>query len=176
MWIRLLSALVVVLAAGACGADPDDGTTTRTRTPRAGTGPEFPRCGGLTADEVSAASTFPALTLFLDNTSSCEWRADAAGDGPVVSFNWYRGSPIARERGLEQLIRDNGPVDVQIAGHPGFLTRHDPLCDVGVQFGNDFIELSVYDRGRIPGRPQVSVDTLCAAAKDLAEKAITRSG
>lgn len=169
----LVLATVVALAVGACGSD-GDGADATTQAPKAGTGPQFERCGGLTVDDVSTATTFAGLKLYIDNTSVCEWRADAQRSLAVVSFNWYRGSPIGRERGHEQLSRENPTVDVEIAGYPGFLARHDPICEVGVQFENDFIEISVADR-QVYGADTVPLETLCAAAKSLAAMSIERA-
>ncbi|GAA4743966.1 DUF3558 family protein [Gordonia alkaliphila] len=169
----LILAAVAAMTLSACGSD-DDGVSSKTTTPKAGTGPAFERCGGLTAEEVSAATTFAALKLYNDNPSVCEWRSDAHRDGPVVSFNWYRGSPIGRERGHEQLSRENPTVDIEIAGYPGFLARHNPICEVGVQFENDFIEISVADRQSF-GAETVPLETLCDAAKSLAATSIERA-
>lgn len=179
MWRAVAFAAVLVLmpAAVACAAadEAPSSAGARTSAPRAGTGPAFERCGGLTLADVAEATGFGGLALFVDNTSSCEWRVGARPDGPVVSVNWNRGSPIGRERGQEQLLRDDEPVDIEIDGHPGFLARNDPLCDVGVQFGDDFLGVSVYDRGRDGRRPPVPVDPLCAAAKDLAARVVERA-
>lgn len=169
----LVLATVAALVLGACGDDGDAPADTTT-TPKAGTGPSFERCGGLTLEEVASATTFQGLQLYIDNPSVCEWRAGSQRTGPVVSFNWYRGSPIGRERGHEQLTRENPTEDIEIAGYPGFIAKHEPICEVGVQFENDFIEISIADRQTF-GAQTVSMTTLCTAAKDLAAQSIERA-
>lgn len=165
-------AALAALTLTACGGN-DDGPAPRAKTPKAGTGPEFARCGGLTTADVTKETTFGGLRLFIDNPSVCEWRTDDRRDGPVASFNWYRGSPIGRERGHEQLSREDPTKDIEISGHPGFIAQSGPICEVGVQFGNDFIEISVADRQLVA--PTVPTDTLCAAAKTLAAMSIERA-
>ncbi|GAC56533.1 hypothetical protein GOHSU_08_00610 [Gordonia hirsuta DSM 44140 = NBRC 16056] len=171
----LLAAAALVLTLSACGGDEPIESPAPTRTPKAGTGPLFPRCGGLTTQEVTAATTFAGLKLYVDNPSVCEWRQSDVRSGAVASFNWYRGSPIGRERGLEQLTREEQTVDYETAGYPGFLARHPSVCEVGVQFENDFIEISIADRPVIAGQRTVSQETLCSAAKQLAATSIERA-
>ncbi len=168
-----LAAVALAVTLAGCGGD-DGGKTASTRAPKAGTGPEFERCGGLTTQDVEKATTFAGLKLYIDNPSVCEWRFDDQRNGQVASFNWYRGSPIGRERGHEQLSREDPTQDIEIAGHHGFLARTGPICEVGVQFGNDFIEISVADR-QLPGAQTVSPSTLCAGAKQLATLSIERA-
>lgn len=168
----LLLAAALVLVLSACGGAGDGSSAEE--TPHAGTGPSFGRCGGLTVDEVMAATTFRGLSLYIDNTSVCEWRADDSRVGQVVSFNWYRGSPIARERGHQQLSRDSTR-DIEIAGNPGFIAQHESICEVGVQFENDFIEISIADRQVFAEEPTVPIDRLCSAAKDLAATSIANA-
>ncbi|MFT3661222.1 MAG: DUF3558 family protein [Gordonia sp. (in: high G+C Gram-positive bacteria)] len=170
----LVLVTIVALLVGACGSDDDAEPAARTKTPQAGTGPKFERCGGLTLEDVSRETTFPGLQLAVDNTSACEWRRGDLREAEVVSFNWYRGSPIGRERGLEQLTREHPTVDKKIAGHPGFLARHDTICEVGVQFENDFIEISIADQ-RAEEEVTVSLDTMCRAAETLAALSIERA-
>lgn len=172
--LLILAAITALLLSGCGDDDGGGGQAGSTRTPKAGTGPEFARCGGLTTTDVEKATTFTGLKLSIDNPSVCEWRFSDRGDGQVASFNWYRGSPIGRERGHEQLSREDPTRDIEISGHPGFLARTGPLCEVGVQFGNDFIEISVADRQR-SGVPSVAQETLCAGARQLAAMSIERA-
>ncbi len=173
----LILAAVIALLLGACGSDDggDSGADAPARLPKAGTGPEFKRCGGLSIEDVERATTFGGLDLYVDNTSACEWRPGGLRDAQVASWNWYRGSPIGRERGLEQLTREDPTVDYETAGHPGFLAQHPNVCEVGVQFENDFIEISVADRSSQLGGDSVAQDTLCTAAKQLAALSVERA-
>lgn len=171
----LVLAAVLALTLSGCGDSSDDDAASSTKTPKAGTGPKFERCGGLTLEEVEAATGFRGLKHYIDNPSVCEWRSsNFRGDGQVASFNWYRGSPIGRERGHEQLSREEMPTDITIEGYPGFLARHEPICEVGVQFENDFIEISVTDDQRL-GMQTVSMEKMCDGAKQLAAKSIERA-
>lgn len=171
----LVLATALMLTLGACGGSDDDGAAPASATPKAGTGPKFQRCGGLTLEEVEQATGFHDLKLRIDNPSVCEWRSGSVrNDGQVASFNWYRGSPIGRERGHEQLSREYMPVDIKIAGYPGFLAKMDPICEVGVQFENDFIEISVTDDQR-QGMQTVPMDTMCNGAQKLATDSIERA-
>lgn len=60
------------------------------------------------------------------------------------------GSPIGRERKTEELSRASVE-DINIEGHGGFIAvGEDPLkpgdvtlCEIGIQFDDDFIEWSV---------------------------------
>lgn len=67
--------------------------------------------------------------------------------GPLISFAWFRGSPIGRERKTEELSRTRVD-DITIGGHSGFIAvQDDPrlgerLCDVGIQYQDDFFEWS----------------------------------
>ena len=173
----LVLAIAVSLLVGACGGSGggDDGGSGPVRLPKAGTGPEFKRCGGLTTADVEQATTFQGLSLYVDNTAACEWRPSGLRNTYVASWNWYRGSPIGRERGLEQLTRENPTVDYETLGHPGFFAQHPNVCEVGVQFENDFIEISVADRSSQVGGQSVSQDRICDAAKQLAKMSVERS-
>ncbi|AVM01611.1 RNA-binding protein [Gordonia iterans] len=170
----LILAAVVALVVGACGSDSEGADPTTVKTPQAGTGPDFERCGGLTAEDVMRATTFQGLQLYVDNTSSCEWRNSAGRNNQVASFNWYRGSPIGRERGLEQLTREERTVDIEIEGRPGFLARHQSICEVGLQYENDFIGISIADQRGLE-ESTVSQETMCNAAKSLAAEVIRKA-
>ncbi|MFT3716916.1 MAG: DUF3558 family protein [Gordonia sp. (in: high G+C Gram-positive bacteria)] len=161
---------VLALALSGCGivGGSSHDTTTAENTPKAGTGPEFERCGGLTLDDVSKATGFPGLKQYVDNPSACEWRAGDYRQGAVVSWNWYRGSPIGRERGNEQLTRDS-TTDFEMDGEHGFLAQHEEVCEIGIQFEADFIELS----GRYDTRDaNQTLEHTCDAMKDLTHKTL----
>ncbi|MFM9378342.1 DUF3558 family protein [Gordonia sp. VNK21] len=163
---------VIALLVSGCGGDGADAADT-TSTPKAGAGPKFERCGGLTLDEVQDETGVGGMRLYIDNTAVCEWRTDDYKQGGTVSFNWYRGSPIGRERGHEQLSGRDHVEDLSIAGYPGFLAVHSSICEVGVQFEGDFIEISV--RGDDGGTGTYDTEKYCDGAKALAAKAIERA-
>ena len=164
--LPLIAVLALILTG--CGTGGDDPTTETTKTPKAGTGPDFDRCGGLTLDDVKKATGFAGLEQFIDNPSVCEWRTGDVRQGAVVSWNWYRGSPIGRERGHEQLSRDLTE-DYELDGHPGFFAKHDTVCEIGIQFGADFIEMS----GRYDPRERgASLDRTCDAVEELTKQSV----
>jgi Protein of unknown function (DUF3558) len=78
----------------------------------------------------------------------CPWLQGGGILGPHFSFTWYRGSPIGRERKTEELSRASVE-DLNIEGHSGFIAVGDDqnlgnnLCEVGIQFQDDFIEWSI---------------------------------
>ncbi|GAA4659439.1 DUF3558 family protein [Gordonia humi] len=164
----LVLAAVAVLGLSACGGDGTADSVNETYEPRTGTGPDFERCGGLTADEVVKATGVPGFELAVDNPSTCEWRLNADRN-PSVSFNWYRGSPIGRERGTEQLSRDMTE-DYEIDGQPGFIAHTGPICEIGVAWDADFIEISVH---LATSTEQLkSTDEICQSAKRLTETVV----
>ena len=137
---------VLVLGLGACSSSSDDSTSAPRNTPvapgPAGAGPFFGRCGGVTTAEVTSLTKFVNLQHAVDNTSVCEWSNGVNRTGSVASFNWYRGSPIGRERATEQLSRQSTK-DIEIKGHKGFIASDEGICEIGIQFGADFFEWSV---------------------------------
>jgi len=82
------------------------------------------------------------------NSVGCQWLVGGSILGPHFSFTWYRGSPIGRERKTEELSRTSVE-DITIDGHDGWIAiGEDPtvganLCEIGIQFQDDFIEWSV---------------------------------
>jgi hypothetical protein len=103
----------------------------------------------------------------------CQWLAGGGILGPHFSFSWYRGSPIGRERKTEELSRSSVE-DININGHSGFVAiGNDPalgdsLCEVGIQFADDFIEWSV-------NFSQKPFPDACNIAKELARESIANS-
>ena len=93
--------------------------------------------------------------------------------GPHFSFTWYRGSPIGRERKTEERTRADVN-DINIQGHPGFVALgEDPmigksLCEVGIQFDDDFIEWSI-------SFSQKPFPDPCDIAKELARQSIANA-
>ena len=111
-------------------------------------GPIFPECGGVSDQTVSQLTQVTGLVGTAKNSVGCQWLVNGGIVGPQFSFTWFRGSPIGRERKTEELSRTSVN-DVLIDGHSGFiavgtdLQLGDNLCEVGIQFGDDFIEWSV---------------------------------
>jgi hypothetical protein len=111
-------------------------------------GPMFPPCGGISDQTVTELTRVTGLVNTAQNTVGCQWLAGGGILGPHFSFSWYRGSPIGRERKTEELSRTSVE-DINIDGHGGFIaigsepTLGDSLCEIGIQFNDDFIEWSV---------------------------------
>ena len=111
-------------------------------------GPFFPQCGGITDQTVAQLTQVTGLVNTAQNSVGCQWLAGGGILGPHFSFSWYRGSPIGRERKTEELSRSSVE-DINIDGHGGFIavgnepTLGDSLCEIGIQFQDDFIEWSV---------------------------------
>jgi hypothetical protein len=103
----------------------------------------------------------------------CQWLLGGGILGPHFSFNWYRGSPIGRERKTEELSRTSVE-DINIEGHGGFIALNtDPqlgtaLCEIGIQFDDDFIEWSV----NFTEKP---FPDACDVAKELTRQSIVNS-
>lgn len=111
-------------------------------------GPFFPQCGGISDQTVTELTKVTGLVNTAQNSVGCQWLAGGGILGPHFSFSWYRGSPIGRERKTEELSRASVE-DININGHSGFIAignepnLGDSLCEVGIQFQDDFIEWSV---------------------------------
>jgi hypothetical protein len=135
-------------------------------------GPFFGECGGVRDEELADAVGMPPFTTGYRNSVGCVWENGAALGGPIESFSWYRGSPIGREMAGSGLI-GRPPEKITVAGHPGFKGQQHQsggdICEISVQFGDDFFEWSV-SFGSIPP----PVDS-CAAALKLANLTIART-
>jgi len=161
------------LAVAACGASDEaaDRSPTSTTPVVTDPGPFLGECGSLTDDEVANAFALGAFSTVTRNSVGCEWEIFVGG--PSVSFSWYRGSPIGRERAGSDLI-GRPAVDVEIGGYPGFMGSYrneagqTALCEIGVQFGGDFIHWSVAYSTFAPAADA------CAVARDLAETSVER--
>lgn len=143
------AAAVVLFGVTACGSDdaPPAGDDAPAAGAAAEPGPFFGVCGGLTDDEVLAAFGVPAFAVVTRNSVGCEWEVTGP-TGPSVSFSWYRGSPIGRERmGSEMIGRP--AADIEIDGQPGFTAQalnalgQPILCENALQYGSDFVHFSV---------------------------------
>jgi hypothetical protein len=167
----VLALAALVLVAPGCGTNKDsssDSFPPAQPAKQSPLGPFFGECGNVTDDEVRAAIALPNLPIVYRNSSGCIWESGAAGSGPSVSFSWYRGSPIGRERaGSDRIGRP--PEEVDIDGHKGFLgSASDELCEVGLQYGDDFFHWSLtYGLGK----PTTDV---CKATRHLAELTASR--
>jgi hypothetical protein len=133
-------------------------------------GPMFPQCGGVSDETVTKLTQVTGLVNTAQNSVGCQWLAGGGILGPHFSFSWYRGSPIGRERKTEELSRSSVE-DINIDGHGGFVavgndpTLGDSLCEVGIQFSDDFIEWSV-------NFSQKPFPDACNVAKELARQSI----
>jgi hypothetical protein len=110
-------------------------------------GPLFPECGGVSDQTVARLTGIPRLPAAARNSVGCQWLGRGGVKGPLISFAWFRGSPIGRERKTEELSRSRVD-DITIDGHSGFIARQidarlgERLCDVGIQYQDDFFEWS----------------------------------
>ncbi|KIQ18298.1 DUF3558 domain-containing protein [Rhodococcus sp. MEB064] len=176
----MTSARLAVAIAGAAvalascsGASGDTASDTPATTASEGPGPFFGVCGGLTDDEVLAAFAVPAFAVVTRNSVGCEWETSGP-TGPSVSFSWYRGSPIGRERMGSELI-GRPAEDIEIDGQPGFEARSENatgqtyLCENGLQYGDDFVHFSVMYADSVP-----TADP-CAVARGLLETVAERA-
>ncbi|MDT7765749.1 MAG: hypothetical protein QOC63_5169 [Mycobacterium sp.] len=136
-------------------------------------GPFFPECGGITDQIVAQQTRVTGLVNTARNSVGCQWLQGGGILGPHFSFTWYRGSPIGRERKTEELSR-NSVEDLNIEGHTGFIALStDPtignnLCEIGIQFQNDFIEWSI-------SFSQQPYPDPCDVAKELTRQSIVNA-
>jgi hypothetical protein len=136
-------------------------------------GPMFPECGGVTDQTIAEQTRVTGLVNTARNSVGCQWLQGGGILGPHFSFTWYRGSPIGRERKTEELSRASVE-DLNIEGHSGFIALgEDPtignnLCEVGIQFQDDFIEWSISFSEEPYPDP-------CDVAKELTRQSIVNS-
>ena len=108
----------------------------------------FPQCGGITDETMTELTKVNGLRSTATNSVGCQWLVDGGIVGPHFSFTWFRGSPIGRERKTEELSRDSVE-NISIEGYDGFIAvgkdpiLGDNLCEIGIQFDDDFIEWSI---------------------------------
>ncbi|MEB4210212.1 DUF3558 domain-containing protein [Mycobacterium sp. 94-17] len=172
------SALTILVPAAAGCSDSGDNKpgATASSTPQNGRGSHgamFPQCGGISDQTVAELTKVTGLINTARNSVGCQWLAGGGILGPHFSFSWYRGSPIGRERKTEELSRASVD-DINIDGHGGFIAvgnepnLGDSLCEVGIQFQDDFIEWSI-SFSQKPFPPP------CDIAKELARQSIANS-
>ncbi|MCB0925185.1 MAG: DUF3558 domain-containing protein [Mycobacterium sp.] len=179
---RKLAALVVAAAVvpllGACSDTPSDQpqSSQQPDSPISGEGkhgPDFPECGGISDQTMAEQTRVIGLVKTAVNTVGCQWLAGGGILGPHFSFTWFRGSPIGRERKTEELSRTSVE-DITIEGHSGFIAvgtdpmLGDNLCEIGIQFDDDFIEWSV-SFAEEPFPPA------CEVAKELTRQSIVNA-
>jgi hypothetical protein len=169
------SALTILILAGCSSSGDNKPGATASSTPggEGHHGPMFPQCGGISDQTVSGLTKATGLVNTARNSVGCQWLAGGGILGPHFSFSWYRGSPIGRERKTEELSRASVD-DINIDGHSGFIAvgnepnLGDSLCEVGIQFQDDFIEWSV-SFSQKPFPPP------CDIARELTRQSIANS-
>lgn len=150
--MALACAAVLIPGLASCSDEPTDaplqGSPEASQSATATHGPFFPECGGVSDATVGQLTQIPGLVNTAKNSTGCQWLQNGGISGPHFSFTWFRGSPIGRERVTEERSRTSVE-DINIEGHDGFIAANvDPtvgniLCEIGIQFGDDFIEWSV---------------------------------
>jgi Protein of unknown function (DUF3558) len=185
---RPVKALAVVAAAmipvfAAC-SDPKptspDVPQTSAPAQSASHGPFFPECGGVSNQTMAEQTRVTGLVNTAKTSVGCQWLQGGGILGPHFSFTWYRGSPIGRERKTEELSRASVE-DINIEGHSGFIAMgelldigRDPneavvnLCEIGIQFDDDFIEWSI-------SFAQEPFPDPCEVAKELTRQSIVNA-
>ena len=172
----LAAGAALVLLAG-CSDDSQNSTQPSVPSTQAQSegkhGPFFPQCGGISDQTVSQLTRTAGLVNTAKNSVGCQWLVSGGIIGPHFSFTWFRGSPIGRERKTQELSRTSVE-DIQIEGHNGFIaiandpTLGDTLCEIGIQFEDDFIEWSIsYSAPPFPNP--------CDVAKELTRQSIANS-
>jgi Protein of unknown function (DUF3558) len=174
--LALAAAILIPTAAACSDSGSSNSSPTQASGPEPGEGhhgPFFPQCGGIGDETVTNLTKVAGLVNTAQNSVGCQWLAGGGIIGPHFSFSWYRGSPIGRERKTEELSRSSVE-DINIDGHGGFIaigneaTLGDSLCEIGIQFSDDFIEWSVsFNQKPFPDP--------CDVAKELTRQSIANS-
>jgi hypothetical protein len=175
--VLAVAAAAVIPLFAACSSSqpssPDVPQSSGPATPNATHGPFFPQCGGISDQVMGQQTHIPGLLNTARNSVGCQWLAGGGIIGPHFSFTWYRGSPIGRERKTEELSRVSVQ-DINIEGHSGFIALGDDptlgnnLCEIAIQFSDDFIEWSV-------SFAQKPFPDPCVVAKELTRQSIVAS-
>jgi hypothetical protein len=174
--LALAAATLISTVASCSDSGSKPSSPTQASGPASGEGhhgPFFPQCGGISDETVTNLTKVSGLVGTAQNSVGCQWLAGGGILGPHFSFSWYRGSPIGRERKTEELSRSSVE-DININGHGGFIaignepTLGDSLCEIGIQFSDDFIEWSV-------SFSQKPFPDPCDIAKELTRQSIVNS-
>jgi hypothetical protein len=173
--LAVAAAAMVPVFAACSDSKPTSAEVSSTSSPtqNATHGPFFPECGGVTDQTLAQQSRVTGLVNTARNSVGCQWLQGGGILGPHFSFTWYRGSPIGRERKTEELSRASVE-DINIEGHSGFIALgEDPtignnLCEIGIQFQDDFIEWSI-------SFSQQPFPDPCDVAKELARQSIVNA-
>ena len=174
--VTAVAALGVLGACSSAGPDQSQSQSQSQDSPvsRDGKhGPMFPECGGVSEQAIAEETRVTGLVKTAVNSVGCQWLAGGGILGPHFSFSWFRGSPIGRERKTEELSRTSVE-DINIEGHSGFIAvGEDPmlgenLCEIGIQFDDDFIEWSV-------SFAQKPFPPACDVAKELTRQSIVNA-
>ena len=145
--VAVLPLLVACSDDSSTPSDPQSGTSAP-QSDNISHGPIFPQCGGISDETMTQLTKVNGLVNTATNSVGCQWLVDGGIVGPHFSFTWFRGSPIGRERKTEELSRDSVE-DINIEGYDGFFAvgidpiLGDNLCEIGIQFDDDFIEWSI---------------------------------
>ena len=173
--LAVVAVAVIPVLAACSDSEPQGPVVPSTEAPQENIshGPFFPQCGGVSDEEVGAVTEIPGLVNTAKTSVGCQWLSGGSILGPHISFSWFRGSPIGRERKTMELSRASVE-DVSIEGHDGFvgigedLVLGRNLCEVGIGFGDDFIEWSVsYTQKPFPDA--------CEVAKELTRQSIVNA-
>lgn len=176
MLAAAVAAMIPLFAACSTSSDQPTGPDVRASNAPAADGkhgPMFPECGGITDAILAHQTRVTGLVNTARNSVGCQWLAGGGILGPHFSYNWYRGSPIGRERKTEELSRTSVE-DINIEGHDGFIALNDDpalgpsLCEIGIQFNDDFIEWSI-------SFAQKPFPDACDVAKELTRQSIVNS-
>jgi hypothetical protein len=170
-----LAAMISLFAACSSGSQPSGPDVPSSNAPvgEGKHGPMVPECGGITDATLAQQTRVTGLVNTARNSVGCQWLAGGGILGPHFSYNWYRGSPIGRERKTEELSRTSVE-DINIEGHDGFIALNDDptlgasLCEIGIQFDDDFIEWSI-------SFAQKPFPDACDVAKELTRQSIVNS-
>lgn len=173
----LVAATVMLPIVVACSDSDSPGSPsvppTTESAPEAQHGPVFPECGGISDETVAQLTEVRGLVNTARTSVGCQWLAGGGIVGPHFSFTHFRGSPMGRERKTMELSRASVE-DISIEGHDGFigigedLVLGQNLCEIGIGFGDDFIEWSVsYTQKPFPDA--------CEVAKELTRQSIVNA-
>ena len=175
--VLAVAAAAMIPVFAACSSDSGSTSPSAPSSPapaqNASHGPFFPECGGLTDQTLAEQTRVTGLVNTARNSVGCQWLQGGGILGPHFSFTWYRGSPIGRERKTEELSRASVE-DLNIEGHSGFIalgedpTMGNNLCEVGIQFQDDFIEWSISFNEKPFPDP-------CDVAKELTRQSIVNA-